>query len=60
MTMNSPHSDAKCMVIDSLAIINISTTKAPKPRNSMVHHVEEHQNMAAVVTVVKETATKDR
>ncbi|XP_062469627.1 serine/threonine-protein phosphatase 6 regulatory subunit 2 isoform X2 [Pezoporus occidentalis] len=53
-------SDAECMVIDSLAITNIGTTKAPKPRNSVAQHVEEHQNTAAVVTAVTETATKDR
>ncbi|XP_057278423.1 serine/threonine-protein phosphatase 6 regulatory subunit 2 isoform X1 [Pezoporus wallicus] len=53
-------SDAECMVIDSLAITNTGTTKAPKPRNSVAQHVEEHQNTAAVVTVVTETATKDR
>ncbi|XP_010010107.1 PREDICTED: serine/threonine-protein phosphatase 6 regulatory subunit 2 isoform X2 [Nestor notabilis] len=50
-------SDAECMVIDSLAITDIGTTKAPKPRNSVAQHVEEHQNTAAMVT---ETATKDR
>ncbi|XP_010010106.1 PREDICTED: serine/threonine-protein phosphatase 6 regulatory subunit 2 isoform X1 [Nestor notabilis] len=49
--------DAECMVIDSLAITDIGTTKAPKPRNSVAQHVEEHQNTAAMVT---ETATKDR
>ncbi|XP_061323201.1 serine/threonine-protein phosphatase 6 regulatory subunit 2 isoform X1 [Pezoporus flaviventris] len=53
-------SDAECMVIDSLAITNTGTTKAPKPRNSVAQHVEEHQNTAAVVTAVTETATKDR
>ncbi|XP_065524213.1 serine/threonine-protein phosphatase 6 regulatory subunit 2 [Lathamus discolor] len=53
-------SDAECMVIDSLAITDIGTTKAPKPRNSVAQHVEEHQNTAAVVTAVTETATKDR
>ncbi|XP_033918793.1 serine/threonine-protein phosphatase 6 regulatory subunit 2 [Melopsittacus undulatus] len=53
-------SDAECMVIDSLAITDIGTTKAPKPRNSVAQHVEEHQNTAAVVTAVTEAATKDR
>ncbi|XP_061224086.1 serine/threonine-protein phosphatase 6 regulatory subunit 2 isoform X1 [Neopsephotus bourkii] len=53
-------SDAECMVIDSLAITDIGTTKAPKPRNNVAQHVEEHQNTAAVVTTVTETATKDR
>ncbi|NXK78064.1 PP6R2 phosphatase, partial [Amazona guildingii] len=53
-------SDAECMVIDSLSITDIGTTKAPKPRNSVAQHMEEHQNTAAVVTVVTETATKDR
>ncbi|KAM9635014.1 serine/threonine-protein phosphatase 6 regulatory subunit 2 isoform 2-T5 [Morphnus guianensis] len=53
-------SDADCMVIDKLAITDIGTTKASKPLNSVTQHSEEHQNTAAVVTAVTETATKDR
>ncbi|KAM9635011.1 serine/threonine-protein phosphatase 6 regulatory subunit 2 isoform 1-T3 [Morphnus guianensis] len=52
--------DADCMVIDKLAITDIGTTKASKPLNSVTQHSEEHQNTAAVVTAVTETATKDR
>ncbi|KAM6100994.1 serine/threonine-protein phosphatase 6 regulatory subunit 2 [Pterocles gutturalis] len=53
-------SDADCMVIDKLAITDMGTTKASKPLNSLAQHSEEHQNPAAVVTAVTETATKDR
>ncbi|NXI66116.1 PP6R2 phosphatase, partial [Anseranas semipalmata] len=53
-------SDADCMVIDKLAITDIGTTKASKPLNNVAQHPEEHQNTAAVVTAVMETATKDR
>ncbi|KAM6090401.1 serine/threonine-protein phosphatase 6 regulatory subunit 2 isoform 3-T4 [Theristicus caerulescens] len=53
-------SDADCMVIDKLAITDIGTTKASKPLNNVAQHSEEHQNTAAVVTAVTETATKDR
>ncbi|XP_035170946.1 serine/threonine-protein phosphatase 6 regulatory subunit 2 isoform X2 [Oxyura jamaicensis] len=53
-------SDADCMVIDKLAITDIGTTKASKPLNNVAQHPEEHQNTAAVVTAVTETATKDR
>ncbi|XP_052646329.1 serine/threonine-protein phosphatase 6 regulatory subunit 2 isoform X2 [Harpia harpyja] len=53
-------SDADCMVIDKLAITDIGTTKASKPLNNVTQHSEEHQNTAAVVTAVTETATKDR
>ncbi|NXC14510.1 PP6R2 phosphatase, partial [Corythaeola cristata] len=53
-------SDADCMVIDKLAITDIATTKASKPLNNVAQHSEEHQNTAAVVTAVTETATKDR
>ncbi|XP_029868874.1 serine/threonine-protein phosphatase 6 regulatory subunit 2 isoform X1 [Aquila chrysaetos chrysaetos] len=52
--------DADCMVIDKLAITDIGTTKASKPLNNVTQHSEEHQNTAAVVTAVTETATKDR
>ncbi|XP_035170945.1 serine/threonine-protein phosphatase 6 regulatory subunit 2 isoform X1 [Oxyura jamaicensis] len=52
--------DADCMVIDKLAITDIGTTKASKPLNNVAQHPEEHQNTAAVVTAVTETATKDR
>ncbi|XP_010083751.1 PREDICTED: serine/threonine-protein phosphatase 6 regulatory subunit 2 [Pterocles gutturalis] len=52
--------DADCMVIDKLAITDMGTTKASKPLNSLAQHSEEHQNPAAVVTAVTETATKDR
>ncbi|XP_027317725.3 serine/threonine-protein phosphatase 6 regulatory subunit 2 isoform X2 [Anas acuta] len=53
-------SDADCMVIDKLAITDMGTTKASKPLNNVAQHPEEHQNTAAVVTAVTETATKDR
>ncbi|XP_074880586.1 serine/threonine-protein phosphatase 6 regulatory subunit 2 isoform X2 [Buteo buteo] len=53
-------SDADCMVIDKLAITDIGTTKTSKPLNNVTQHSEEHQNTAAVVTAVTETATKDR
>ncbi|XP_075602707.1 serine/threonine-protein phosphatase 6 regulatory subunit 2 [Balearica regulorum gibbericeps] len=53
-------SDADCMVIDKLAITDIGTTKPSKPLNNVAQHAEEHQNTAAVVTAVTETATKDR
>ncbi|XP_035751977.1 serine/threonine-protein phosphatase 6 regulatory subunit 2 isoform X2 [Egretta garzetta] len=53
-------SDADCMVIDKLAIADMGTTKASKPLNNVAQHPEEHQNTAAVVTAVTETATKDR
>ncbi|XP_074684265.1 serine/threonine-protein phosphatase 6 regulatory subunit 2 [Strix aluco] len=53
-------SDADCMVIDKLAITDIGMTKASKPLNNVAQHSEEHQNTAAVVTAVTETATKDR
>ncbi|KAM6419461.1 serine/threonine-protein phosphatase 6 regulatory subunit 2 isoform 1-T2 [Pluvialis apricaria] len=53
-------SDADCMVIDKMAITDIGTTKASKPLNNVAQHSEEHQNTAAVVTAVTETATKDR
>ncbi|NXX54243.1 PP6R2 phosphatase, partial [Scopus umbretta] len=53
-------SDADCMVIDKLAITDIGMTKASKPLNNVAQHPEEHQNTAAVVTAVTETATKDR
>uniref|UniRef100_A0A8C3B931 Protein phosphatase 6 regulatory subunit 2 n=3 Tax=Neognathae TaxID=8825 RepID=A0A8C3B931_CAIMO len=52
--------DADCMVIDKLAITDMGTTKASKPLNNVAQHPEEHQNTAAVVTAVTETATKDR
>nr|XP_010298553.1 PREDICTED: serine/threonine-protein phosphatase 6 regulatory subunit 2 [Balearica regulorum gibbericeps] len=52
--------DADCMVIDKLAITDIGTTKPSKPLNNVAQHAEEHQNTAAVVTAVTETATKDR
>ncbi|XP_069657534.1 serine/threonine-protein phosphatase 6 regulatory subunit 2 isoform X1 [Haliaeetus albicilla] len=52
--------DADCMVIDKLAITDIGTTKTSKPLNNVTQHSEEHQNTAAVVTAVTETATKDR
>lgn len=48
------------MVIDKLAITDIGTTKTSKPLNNVTQHSEEHQNTAAVVTAVTETATKDR
>lgn len=48
------------MVIDKMAITDIGTTKASKPLNNVAQHSEEHQNTAAVVTAVTETATKDR
>lgn len=48
------------MVIDKLAITDMGTTKASKPLNNVAQHPEEHQNTAAVVTAVTETATKDR
>ncbi|XP_075285145.1 serine/threonine-protein phosphatase 6 regulatory subunit 2 isoform X2 [Opisthocomus hoazin] len=53
-------SDADCMVIDKLAITDIGTTKASKPLHNVAQHAEEHQNTAAVVTAVTESATKDR
>ncbi|KAM9247957.1 serine/threonine-protein phosphatase 6 regulatory subunit 2 isoform 1-T1 [Leptosomus discolor] len=53
-------SDADCMVIDKLAITDIGTTKASRPLNNVAQRSEEHQNTAAVVTAVTETATKDR
>ncbi|XP_068257768.1 serine/threonine-protein phosphatase 6 regulatory subunit 2 isoform X2 [Nyctibius grandis] len=53
-------SDADCMVIDKLTITDVGTTKASKPLNNVAQHPEEHQNPAAVVTAVTETATKDR
>ncbi|XP_068257769.1 serine/threonine-protein phosphatase 6 regulatory subunit 2 isoform X3 [Nyctibius grandis] len=52
--------DADCMVIDKLTITDVGTTKASKPLNNVAQHPEEHQNPAAVVTAVTETATKDR
>ncbi|XP_075285143.1 serine/threonine-protein phosphatase 6 regulatory subunit 2 isoform X1 [Opisthocomus hoazin] len=52
--------DADCMVIDKLAITDIGTTKASKPLHNVAQHAEEHQNTAAVVTAVTESATKDR
>jgi len=48
------------MVIDKLAITDIGTTKASKPLHNVAQHAEEHQNTAAVVTAVTESATKDR
>ncbi|KAM9389356.1 serine/threonine-protein phosphatase 6 regulatory subunit 2 isoform 1-T2 [Phaethornis superciliosus] len=53
-------SDADCMVIDKLSITDIGTTKASKPLNNVAQHPEEHQNTAAMVTTVTETATKER
>ncbi|NWU70809.1 PP6R2 phosphatase, partial [Pterocles burchelli] len=53
-------SDADCMVIDKLTITDMGTTKASRPLNNVAPHSEEHQNTAAVVTAVTETATKDR
>ncbi|NXF40100.1 PP6R2 phosphatase, partial [Nyctibius bracteatus] len=53
-------SDADCMVINKLTIADVGTTKASKPLNNVAQHPEEHQNTAAVVTAVTETATKDR
>lgn len=53
-------SDADCMVIDKLSITDIGTTKASKPLNNVAQHPEEHQNTAAMVTSVTETATKER
>ncbi|XP_071590379.1 serine/threonine-protein phosphatase 6 regulatory subunit 2 isoform X1 [Heliangelus exortis] len=52
--------DADCMVIDKLSITDIGTTKASKPLNNVAQHPEEHQNTAAMVTTVTETATKER
>ncbi|NXF96567.1 PP6R2 phosphatase, partial [Eubucco bourcierii] len=53
-------SETDCMVIDKLTITDIATPKASKPLNNLAQRSEEHQNTAAVVTAVTETATKDR